>query len=193
MTRTWFQVAALAVTVVFAVVIADVRRKPGMTPLLASGWLVLQKVIAIGAIGSFCFILIRQLGAPNALDWCGVALSLLGTVIAARERFDLAQSHAWAGYFRSEVVLVRRGIYARIRNPIYSGIFVYIVGTFLTQVRHGSTTVVVVNLILASYLVAFLLESARREQVRLQEAFGAPYERYATEVPAFVPRRRRRR
>jgi protein-S-isoprenylcysteine O-methyltransferase Ste14 len=48
---------------------------------------------------------------------------------------------------------------------------------------------VVANLFLASYLVAFLVASARREQTRLQEAFGEEYERYAFEVPAFVPLR----
>ncbi len=191
--RLWFQLTALVVTATFAAVIADIRRKPGMTPILATPWLVLQKLIAVAAIASFCFILLRQLGDPNALDWCGVALSLLGTVLAARGKFDLAQSHAWAGYFRSEVALVRRGVYARIRNPIYSGIFVYIVGTFLTQFRHGSPTVVAANLILALYLVAFLLESARREQARLRGVFGNEYEQYESEVPAFVPWGWRRR
>ena len=125
--------------------------------------------------------------------WCGAALSLLGTVVAARGKIDLAKSHAWAGYFRREVALVRAGIYAHVRNPIYSGIFIYIVGTFVTQFQHASMRLVVVNLILASYLVAFLIASARREQARLQEAFGAEYERYRSDVPAFVPRRRRRR
>jgi protein-S-isoprenylcysteine O-methyltransferase Ste14 len=187
--RMWFQIAALVVTVAFAAVIADVRRKPGMTPIVGVAWLALQKGVAVVAIGSFCFILVRQLGEPNLLDWCGVALSLLGTIVAARGKIDLAKSHAWAGYFRREVALVRAGIDAHVRNPIYSGIFIYIVGTFLTQLQHGSIPVVVANLFLASYLVAFLVASARREQTRLQEAFGEEYERYAFEVPAFVPLR----
>jgi protein-S-isoprenylcysteine O-methyltransferase Ste14 len=190
--RLGFQLTALVVTVAFAAVIADVRRKPGMTPIVGVAWLVLQKGVAVVAIGSFCFILVRQLGEPNLLDWCGVALSLLGTIIAARGKIDLAQNHAWAGYFRREVALVRRGIYARIRNPIYSGIFIYIVGTFLTQFQHASVTLATTNLLLASYLVAFLVTSARREQVRLQEQFGDEYERYALEVPAFIPGRQRK-
>jgi protein-S-isoprenylcysteine O-methyltransferase Ste14 len=193
MTRLCFQLSAFAVTAAFVVVIADIRRKPGMTPIVGATWLVLQKGVAVVAIGSFCFILLRQLGKPTLLDWCGVALSLLGTIVAARGKIDLAKSHAWAGYFRREVALVRAGIYAHVRNPIYAGIFIYIVGTFVTQLQHASMRLVAVNLILASYLVAFLVASARLEQARLQEAFGEEYERYALEVPAFVPLRRKRR
>lgn len=192
MTRLCFQVSAFVVTAVFAIVIADVRRKPGMTPILGVPWLALQKAVAVAAIGIFCFIVARQLGAPSELDWCGVAASLLGTLVAARGKLDLADSHAWAGYFRRDVSLVRHGIYRLIRNPIYAGIFLYIAGAWMTMIRHGALTLALVNSVLTIYLVAFLLVSARREHALLLELFGEEYERYASAVPAFVPSTPRR-
>jgi protein-S-isoprenylcysteine O-methyltransferase Ste14 len=185
--RACFQVFALAVTITFAAVIADIRKKPGMTPFLATPWLMLQKAVAVATLGMFGFILVRQLTTPDILDWLGVVISAVGTGIAAKGKRDLAESHAWAGYFRTKVSLVRHGIYSRLRNPIYCGIFLYIVGGFLTALHDGSWPLKFGIVLCSSYLVTFLLISARRERELLRREFGTDYEEYASETRAFVP------
>jgi protein-S-isoprenylcysteine O-methyltransferase Ste14 len=145
-------------------------------------------MIAVMSIAVFVYVLVRQLGQPNALDWGGVAISALGTLVAAKGKKDLSSSHAWAGYFRTGVPLVVHGVYSLIRHPIYSGIIAYIMGTFMTQYQHSAPVLALTNSILASYLVAFLLMSARRERTLLRLEFGEAFEKYASEVPAFVPR-----
>jgi protein-S-isoprenylcysteine O-methyltransferase Ste14 len=187
MQRTVFQVCAFAVAIALAAVIADVRRKPGMTPFFAAPWLMLQKAVAVTTLGIVGFILARQLTAPDSLDWLGLLISAVGMGVAAKGKSDLARSHAWAGYFRANVPLVRDGIYSRLRNPIYCGIFLCLLGSSFTTFHDGSVPLAVSNAVLASYLVVFLLISAHKEQQLLRREFGSEYEAYASDTPAFVP------
>jgi len=76
--------------------------------------------------------------------------------------------------------MARRGIYARIRHPRYTGSFLAIVGACLLAGTSAMWTVAAVWLVLT--LVAISLEE--RE---LRTRFGAAYEDYCRRVPRFVP------
>jgi protein-S-isoprenylcysteine O-methyltransferase Ste14 len=77
--------------------------------------------------------------------------------------------------------LTIRGPYTMVRNPMYLGRF-FIIGGFLLLL--GSV------LLLVAYTVGywFYMDSrVGREEARLRQLFGAPYEQYCARVRRFLP------
>lgn len=83
---------------------------------------------------------------------------------------------------RREGRLVTDGVYARIRHPQYTGLFVVVFGEGIV---HWPTVVSVIGfpVIVAAYTVL-----ARKEERDMLAAFGDEYRAYRRRVPAFVPR-----
>lgn len=81
--------------------------------------------------------------------------------------------------------LAATGPYARVRHPQYLGFIVIMTG-FLLQWP------TLVTLLLFPLLLAMYVRLARREEQDALAAFGDSYLRYMKDVPAFVPRLRRR-
>jgi protein-S-isoprenylcysteine O-methyltransferase Ste14 len=80
-------------------------------------------------------------------------------------------------------VLLREGIYSRIRHPRYVEVTLWVLGyalfaNFLASYLVAALTPAVL------YLIVFL------EERELAQRFGKEWEEYAREVPRFVPRRR---
>ena len=81
--------------------------------------------------------------------------------------------------------LVVRGLYRYVRNPMYIGVLLVVIGWalyFASSVLLGYT---------AAIGLAFHLFVALYEEPALRKAFGAEYERYSSEVNRWVPRFRR--
>ncbi len=76
--------------------------------------------------------------------------------------------------------LVRRGLYARVRHPIYSGIMLALAG--LALLRPTPTVVLAAAVAGGAFLV-----QARLEEVDLLQRLPG-YRKYMGEVPRFVPR-----
>lgn len=76
--------------------------------------------------------------------------------------------------------LVRSGLYAYVRHPIYSGIMLVFAGMALVR----STTTVVLACILG--IGAFVIQ-ARLEEIDLLQRLPA-YREYMEQVPRFIPR-----
>lgn len=81
--------------------------------------------------------------------------------------------------------LVRHGLYAHLRHPIYAGAVPIFVGLALLK---PTTTVVVA----CTAAVAWLIVQARLEEIDLVQRLPA-YRGYMQEVPGFVPGRRKPR
>ncbi len=79
--------------------------------------------------------------------------------------------------------LVRHGLYAHVRHPIYAGSVPIFVGLALLK---PTTTVVVA----CAAAVAWLIVQARLEEIDLLQRLPA-YRKYRQEVPGFVPRWRK--
>jgi len=107
-------------------------------------------------------------------DLAGFAAIALGATIrllAANEICD-----------RKKVTLVRSGIYASTRNPLYLGNF--LAGIGLAMVGESLTLLLLVLLVYAPvYFVVTL-----HEERRLLGLHGDPYAAYFDEVPRFFPR-----
>jgi methanethiol S-methyltransferase len=90
----------------------------------------------------------------------------------------------WRKIYRAsrEDRLVTDGVYARVRHPQYSGLFLIVFGEGIV---HWPTIVSVAAFPII--LIAYTL-LARREEQQLLQKFGEAYRDYQRRVPMFVPR-----
>lgn len=115
-------------------------------------------------------------------------LTLLGWILVLAGSVPLLVGHLYVG-MRSHVpsvrdTLVRHGLYAYVRHPIYAGGLVMLPGFVLIR---PSLTV-----LLASAIVfAYVFVQARLEEIDLVQRLPE-YRDYMREVPRFVPRLRQR-
>lgn len=87
-----------------------------------------------------------------------------------------------AGHLRKHKQLAISGPYAFTRNPLYLGSVILAAGFSVASHSWIST------LLLAAYLAIFYPVVIRREQTELKTLYGAAFEKYASQVPAFWPR-----
>ncbi len=90
----------------------------------------------------------------------------------------------WRELYRAsrEHRLATDGLYAFVRHPQYTGLFV---GLFGEGIVHWPT---VLSVALFPLIVLTYVLLARREERRMLEEFGAEYRRYQQQVPMFLPR-----
>ena len=117
----------------------------------------------------------------------GGVLICLGLVPIVAAFVDFVRAGGTPVPVASPPRLVVSGFYRHVRNPIYVGFLVVLIGQAL---MFGSTGLVVYA------VVAWCVGAAAArfyEQPRLARRFGAEYERYVHSVPGWIPRMRRRR
>ncbi len=173
-------VAVLLLFFVFDFRLRGERHLNAGTPLLVA---LLFPAYAIGYLSVVLFFL----KSITVLDWVAFFISLTGLVLVIKARVDLKDRYAWPGQFRLNTQLVRNGIYAYMRHPIYIGVFMFVTGTLLTVIVHSVLWLGILMAIVAASLLAFVTLAARYEEVRLQEELGEVYISYQCEVNAVLP------
>jgi protein-S-isoprenylcysteine O-methyltransferase Ste14 len=126
--------------------------------------------VPLGFLSAALFILLAR---PRPLTLIiGGAVSLLGLAL-----------RAWAsGHIRKNDALAISGPYAHTRNPLYLGSFVLGLG-FTIASGWWPLALLFIALFFGIYFPVMRVESAT-----LAELFGERYQRYAREVPLFLPR-----
>lgn len=121
-------------------------------------------------VGSIAMIvLICHVGGPwNAVRLTGLALTSTAAVFLLTARYQLGKSFSVSAQARQ---LVTRGIYSRIRNPIYVFSTVMILGLVIAYQNP-------VFLLIPAALVILQVTRARREARVLEDAFGEEYREY---------------
>jgi protein-S-isoprenylcysteine O-methyltransferase Ste14 len=186
-----YQIAQFALLAVFAVAISDFRKKKNMEPFGRRGFLIALKCVYLVPLAIYGWTLLN-LAAVAPYDAIAILLTACGAYLAAKGKLDLGEHHAWTGYRRQGTQVVKSGIYSWIRNPIYSGIFAFIIGACVAALPRNSLALSAVAIATVVYIVGFLALSARRETQHLSLAFGKEYDDYKTQVHAFLPMKRYR-
>jgi protein-S-isoprenylcysteine O-methyltransferase Ste14 len=109
---------------------------------------------------------------PNPWTWMqtvGVCMMVVGFPLWLLAHFQLGSSFAVAAQAKT---LVTRGLYARIRSPIYVFGAIGIAGAFLLLGRPHLLLIFVV-------LIPLQVSRARREARVLEEKFGEEYRNYS--------------
>jgi protein-S-isoprenylcysteine O-methyltransferase Ste14 len=116
----------------------------------------------------------------EAVAYAGLAITVIGLVFAVWARFYIGRN--WDGLIalKEDHQLVRRGPYAIVRHPIYSGFMLATLGTAIAQGQ------------LAGLVSTFMIVLAWGYKSRVEERFmtarfGAEYDQYRREVKALVP------
>ncbi|MGH7246707.1 MAG: methyltransferase family protein [Pseudomonadota bacterium] len=122
----------------------------------------------------------RFVPASSGVAYAAVALTLAGVGFAIWARFFLGRN--WSGIvtIKQDHSLVRRGPYAVVRHPIYSGFLLAALGTALAQGE-------VRGLVAVALALIGLRMKSRLEETFLLERFGATYAEYTREVKALIP------
>ena len=104
----------------------------------------------------------------------------LGLVLVFVSFFTLGRNYSSFVVIHHDHRLVTRGIYSRIRHPIYLGVIVATVGMALC----GTSAP---GLLVASLLVPLFVFRMRYEEALLIEEFGDDYRRYAKRTHRLLP------
>jgi|SRR5215471_272821 len=123
----------------------------------------------------------RFVPATEVVHIIGLALTVLGLLITVWARIHLGQFWSARVSLKEDHELIQSGPYAYVRHPIYSGIFVALMGTALYVGEYRA--LVAVALIFIAHR-----QKAKREEKLLSEQFGDSYERYRARTGSLVPK-----
>jgi len=159
--RRFSQLFALVRTAVFTVLV----------PGVVAGYLPL---VVIGRDGQ----------RPGGWSYIGVVPVAIGLLIYAWTAFDFA----WTGRGTPAPIdpprrLVVRGLYRYVRNPMYGGVLLVIMGEGLMRRSW--------QMIEYAFAVAFMFGALVLvlEEPLLRSQFGTAYSNYCAQVPGWLPRR----
>lgn len=186
-----YRIIQILILVIFAAFISDLRRKPNMAPLIDPRLTLLSK-LAYPIPTVINFYVLFTLDRLYPVDFFALLLNALGTFLVVQAKRDLGAQHTWAGYGSTQTQLVRHGIYGLIRHPLYTGIYLFIMGSLVLAAMHAPWFLVVIMAVTLGYIMVFLAAAARREERLLAQQFGEAYRAYQAQVQAFLPLRVRK-
>jgi protein-S-isoprenylcysteine O-methyltransferase Ste14 len=178
------QLSALAA---FSFLIWPFRKPKCSTRLLHPAWIA-------GLRLSFTILLVvytKALFSQNEITpmaFLGLLLTASGLLVVAVAKSTLARNHAPAGFFLKTGALVQRGVYGRLRHPLYAGIFLYILGGILVSLPNLPPTWTTVGLLACCQITTTLLLAAAREEQALATRFPKKFSEYRKTVPAAIPK-----
>jgi len=138
-------------------------------------WDAMRRKVTVKTIPVYLLIVLLIWLATPVLLWFVVGLLIVVAGEAVR---------VWAaGHLYKNERVITSGPYAYVKNPLYLGTFLIMVGFC---VMASSYLFLVVGLVVfVAYYAPF---KQRRESGRLHERFGESWARYDREVPAYLPR-----
>jgi protein-S-isoprenylcysteine O-methyltransferase Ste14 len=140
-------------------------------------WVLLQSVLLAAVI--LLAVFFRGGGFQPVVVIAGVVLLLIGAGVALAGALALGKNLTPFPKPGERAQLLRHGIYAVIRHPLYSSVIAASMGWALVWQSWSS-------LLVATSLIPFFRAKAHREERWLREKFPE-YADYARQVPRFVP------
>lgn len=144
-------------------------------PLLAAYFLLVGPELHRGWLG------VRFVPSTPAWQWTGAALTVAGIGLAVWARLHLGSNWSGVVTLKENHELIRSGPYRRIRNPIYTGILLGILGT---AIEYG----LIAGLISVAIAWASFIVKVRREESFLSQEFGAQFDAYREQSGMFLPK-----
>lgn len=160
-------------------VIADVKDPVGR--LVGYGMTLNSNLVGIHAVvfAAFGGGPLSVLSAPVERGYLGITLMLLATTLIVTSQAELGRN--WRMCIdENRTDLVTSGLYQYVRNPIYTGTILLLLG--ILMLAPGPWAVLL--LVFGTYNVAL---QARLEEAHLVKLHGATYLDYASKVGRFVP------
>jgi protein-S-isoprenylcysteine O-methyltransferase Ste14 len=155
------------------------RQSPGSRSL-QSGLTLLAYFMVFSRYFRSGWLAERYLPPSDSVAAVGLLLTLLGLAFAVWARVQLGRNWSGAVTLKEDHQLIRRGPYAVVRHPIYTGLLLGILGMALII---GEVRGLLGFIIL---FVAFRLK-CRTEEAFMRQQFGEQYSQYQHDVKALIP------
>ncbi len=118
---------------------------------------------------------------PAWLHGIALAIAFLGIIVFYRAHADLGRQWSVSVELQDDHQLVDSGIYAHMRHPMYSALFL------ITAAQAGLLDNWLAGLSgLGSFTVLYALRVAKEERL-MEEAFGQAWKDYVAQTPRLVP------
>ena len=111
----------------------------------------------------------------------GAAISLAGITIMVIAQYQMGTAWRFGVDQAEKTDLVTRGLYSLVRNPIYSGVFLFCAG-MLVLFPH-----IYMLIYLATAWMGIELQVRHIEEPHLRNLHGAVYEKYAEQTYRYLP------
>ncbi len=187
---TWVLLGILVLFIVFGM---DIRKKKGMTSIVGKPFVILMKLSCVVLLGLYLHSLF-QIREAGIVEWTSLILTAMGTLIVAIAKLGLRDSFSWTGHYLKDTQLITDGIYKSVRNPLYTGVFLFEAGAVTNFLFNSVLPSSQPGLLLLAggcalaYAVGFNLLMAQKEASKLEEQFGQVYRDYRARTGAFFPR-----
>ncbi len=164
-----------------------------MVPLIGEKWTLLLKASYLVPFAAYAYVLFT-ISWLSLLDLLALGVTLLGTGLIVKAKRDLSAHHTWVGYCIASTKFTTNGIYAYIRHPIYTGIYIVVLGSLFTIIPRISlvsyATLAAVAILSIAYTMGFLAFLANKETKNLLKKHGTPFQHYKEKVHPFLPLRK---
>lgn len=172
--------------VIFLFFISDFRQKKGMTPLVNEKITKTLKFTYFGPVMIYAYTLITM-NYLTVFDYAAFVLTITGALTVVKSKLDLGISHTWAGYCKKSSKLEINGIYAYIRHPLYTGVFLFSIGEITTLMIHAQWYLTLVAFTMGLLIILFLTITASKETNYLTKKLGEQFINYKKQVHPFLP------
>ena len=184
-----FKTVQIIILVILLFFISDFRKKKGMHPLINEKLILAAKLCYLITVCIYGYVLVT-LDQLLLSDFVAIILTFLGTLLTAKAKIDLGKYHTWIGYHLETTKHVTKGVYAFIRHPLYTGVYIFIFGLLSAVIPHAPWFLIVILLITLAYIMAFIALAATREDKFLSQDFGEEFLKYQKQVHPFLPLRK---
>ena len=178
----WYSWAALAT--VWLAGAAFTKRTLRAQPMRARAFYGLLVIFGFGLLNAHWFQVgwlgMRFIPDTRFLVFTGLALSIAGCLFAIWARLTLGSNWSGRPTVKMGHELVTDGPYSLARHPIYTGIFVAVIGNALAYGEWRCLLAVVV------LFVAFMVKMGQEERLMMQ-TFPQAYSAYRERVKALIP------
>jgi protein-S-isoprenylcysteine O-methyltransferase Ste14 len=127
------------------------------------------QIFSLAVLGGF---VLYMPGEWNAMRWIGICIAVPAGLLLLTARYQLGTSFSVSAQARQ---LVTRGIYSKIRNPIYFFGNLLLIGFLLVLQKPAAWLLLLI-------VVPMQIWRARNEARVLEETFGDEYREYRRKV-----------
>lgn len=187
------QLILLAIIFLFIVFGLDVRNKGGMTAFVRPAYIRLMKLSALTLLLLYIHSILG-IDESGWIEYLVVLFTILGAVVVMTAKIGLGESFTWTGHYLAGARLVTDGIYRYLRNPLYTGVFIFETGATLNFAfnsvlkSESPWLLATVGSVCLVYAVCFNLVMALRESQNLERQFGEDYLQYKRRTGNFLPK-----
>lgn len=121
---------------------------------------------------------------PDSLAWVGIVLIVISLILLWRSHADLGINFALTPGVHGEQSLIKRGVYRRVRHPMYTSLWLWAFS--MPLLLHNMVAAAIFMLVFVSFYVA----RVPIEEAHMMEKFGDEYKKYMEETGRLVPRRK---